>query len=224
MYYTHDHPVFGLWRNPNTVKRHFTKSFDVLYESNSYGARDMERDRKSDQPRVIVLGDSFTEGHGLHPEDRITNLLEDRSRIPDLNFGIADSGTTEQLLVYRHLARDFDHAYVMLNFCSFNDFLDNDYIEGVKRSPERVRPFFVGEYPDYELVYYPESKVRELGALARELGFTYINILSDLHEAGGYLEKHYHAYDIHWNAEGNELVADILLRRLPYMSQVTSLP
>ena len=58
------HPVLGVWHATDLEARHTSRCFDVAYRMNSVGARDGERSHRAAGSRVVVLGDSFTEGWG----------------------------------------------------------------------------------------------------------------------------------------------------------------
>jgi len=171
-------PDFGVWHGPNSSYRHRTTSYDVSYRANSYGARDKERTRESaGRKRVIVLGDSFTEGYGVKTEDRFSDRLEAATGIEHLNFGTAGSfGPTQYYLLYKTLARQFEHDAVMVCLLPFNDFLDDDYEYGKIAHATRYRPYFVGKAPNFELIYSlkevppPDSKLLE--GFAREFSYT----------------------------------------------------
>ncbi|OGV65284.1 MAG: hypothetical protein A2283_05720 [Lentisphaerae bacterium RIFOXYA12_FULL_48_11] len=171
-------PDFGVWHGPNSSYRHITPSYDVFYKANSYGARDKERSKESNgKKRVIVVGDSFTEGYGVEDGKRFTDLLESRSGIEHLNFGTAGSfGPTQYYLLYKTLARQFEHDAVMVCILPFNDFLDDDYEYGKIAYSTHYRPFFTGQYPDYKLTYSMKDPPRErskfLESFLREFTFT----------------------------------------------------
>ena len=75
-----------------------------------------------------------------------------------MNFGASGSfGPTQYYLVYKHLARNFEHDAVIVAILPDNDFLDDDYEYGLKMHEGRYRPFFVGTDPDYELIYTPPA-------------------------------------------------------------------
>jgi lysophospholipase L1-like esterase len=155
----HDmNPDFGVWHNPNVVNRHTKSCFDVTYRSNSYGARDVERAVNSDRRRFVVLGDSMIEGFGVSDAQRVTNVLERETGIEHLNFGTSGNfGTTQYYLLYKTLASKFTHSAVIVGLLPDNDFRDNDYEFGKQVYPDRYRPYFVGEYPNYRLVYHQTS-------------------------------------------------------------------
>jgi hypothetical protein len=141
-FYQHLSPVWGIWHPPNTRFVARADCFERIYESNSYGARDRERELHSEAPRVVVLGDSFVEGVGSELERRMTNRLEAKAGIEFLNFGSAAGfSSTQQWLLYRDLASRFDHDLVLLFHFPNNDFLENDPALDL---PTRIyRPYLV---------------------------------------------------------------------------------
>ena len=156
-FWVDSNPVFGVWHDPGSSYKHVTRDFRLTYRANSFGMRDREREKTgSGGKRVVVLGDSFTEGWGVASEDRFSDRLEKTTGLEHLNFGTSGSfGPTQSYLLYEHLARDFDHDAVIFALLPDNDFLDDDYAYGLKMHRGRYRPFFVGKDPDYELIYTP---------------------------------------------------------------------
>jgi hypothetical protein len=151
-------PDFGVWHE-NYSRYHLQKScIDVEYQANSYGAKDVEREKTSTKPRIVVLGDSFVEGYGVSDEKRFTNLLEKETGLEHLNFGTSGSfGPTQYYLLYKSLAKGFSHDAVMVGILPFNDFFDDDYEFGKKAYPGRYRPYWVGDYPNYRLIYFRDT-------------------------------------------------------------------
>jgi hypothetical protein len=144
--------IWGAW--------HYKESFQYQrscinfdYKINSYGARDKERLKVSEnKDRVIVLGDSFFEGYGVTEENRLSNLLEKQTGKEFLNFSCAEFGTTQEYLVYKHLAAGFEHSTILIGFLPFNDFENDDltYLSNQKR----YRPYFVKTDSTYQLEYH----------------------------------------------------------------------
>ena len=171
-------PDFGVWHGPNSAYRHRTTSYDVSYRANSYGARDKERTKESGgRKRAIVLGDSFTEGYGVEAADRFSDRLEAATGVEHLNFGTAGSfGPTQYYLLYKTLAKQFEHDAVMVCLLPFNDFLDDDREYGRIAYAGRYRPYFVGKAPDYVLVYsrkeVPPPDAKMLENFVREFSYT----------------------------------------------------
>lgn len=144
-------PNWGVWHHKIEF-RHAKSCFDVVYKANSYGARDKERDRRSSESRIVVLGDSFVEGYGVADADRLTNLLAVRSGIEHLNFGTAGGfGPVGEYKLYESLAQGFDHDAVILAILPDNDFTDD--APDAWRDSKRYRVYWEGSYPDYTLTY-----------------------------------------------------------------------
>ncbi|WP_046756409.1 SGNH/GDSL hydrolase family protein [Kordia jejudonensis] len=149
---------FGTLHLPNDEYRQKKYCFDVVYQSNSKGLRDVEREENATTKRVVALGDSFTEGIGVHMQDRLTNLLEKETNIPHLNFGLAGNfGPTQYMMMYKSLASKHSHEAVLIGILPSNDFIDDDYEVGLKVGGDRYQPFLKGAYPNYELVYHADS-------------------------------------------------------------------
>ncbi len=150
---------FGVWHYKNNTYRHKASCFDVTYTTNSYGARDKERELQSQQKRVVVIGDSMIEGVGVNDQKRMTNILEAETGTEHLNFGTSGHfGPVQYYLLYKHLASKFSHDAVIIGLLPDNDFQDGDYDYWMKYRPNRYRPYFVGKYPDLTLIY-PEKSV-----------------------------------------------------------------
>ena len=179
--------VFGAWHYPNATTRHIGPCWNVEYTFNSYGARDDERQTKSDKKRIVFLGDSFIEGYGIDKEQRLSNLIEKDSGIECLNFGTSGSfGTTQMRLLYESRAKEFSHDAVVLSFFPFNDLLDDNYEFGTKffYTQKRYRPYLVKDSShSYRLLYhldaveksqaYPDSVIqRSTGDLFRDIYFS----------------------------------------------------
>ncbi len=149
---------FGTLHLPNDMYRQKKYCFDVVYTSNSKGLRDIEREVNAETKRVVALGDSFTEGIGVNVENRLTNLLEQETNIPHLNFGLAGNfGSTQYLMMYETLAKAYTHEAVLVSILPSNDFIDDDYEINLRVGGNRYQPFLDGIYPNYKVVYYADS-------------------------------------------------------------------
>jgi len=153
------HPVYGVWHKPAATRLHKTACFQVVYRTNSIGARDVEHTLRSSRPRVVVLGDSMFEGWGLPIEKRTTNILEARTGVEHINLAMSHFGPYQEYLVYATLGRRYSHKAVLVGIHPFNDFYDLDYEVG-RHSPGYLysyRPYLVGTYPEYQRVDFRES-------------------------------------------------------------------
>ncbi len=148
-------PVFGVWHSPNSQYLHRRACFSVEYQANSFGMRDPERKKLGSEHRAVVLGDSFVEGFGIAQGKRFTDLLEKHSGKEYLNFGTSGHfGPTQYYLLYKTLAAQFSHDEIIIGLYPKNDFTDDDLV--VWKDSGKYRPFWVGSYPNYEMVYSAE--------------------------------------------------------------------
>ena len=121
------HSIFGGWHVKNSRYKRDLSSV-ISYNANSYGAADIERSKENNSAlqRVVVLGDSFVEGKGVDQSKRFTSIFEKESGHEYLNFGMSMFGPVQYYLVYKHLAKVFQHDVVLVGILPHNDFLDND--------------------------------------------------------------------------------------------------
>lgn len=172
---TNEH--FGVWHAPHARYRNLKACFDVTYTANAHGARDVERSVEHQGSRVVVLGDSFVEGYGVALAERFSNILERDTHLEHLNFGTSGHfGPIQYYMLYKTLAKQFAHSAVLVGIFPGNDFLDNDYEYSKKLHANRYRPYFVGTYPHYRLIYDQEhinKSVNTLKNIIREFTFSY---------------------------------------------------
>jgi hypothetical protein len=153
-------PVVGMWRYPNRTFNHELDCVDEVYTTNSVGARDVERSLTSDAgQRIVVLGDSVVEGLGSPNEDRMTNILEERTGIEHLNFGTSGGfGTIQEWLYYKAYASKYTHSDVFVFILPANDFTDNDV---TKHANDLYRPYLRASKDTYEVFYPVEFEQRD---------------------------------------------------------------
>ena len=163
-------PWFGVWHDPHSSFKHVSPDCNLTYHANSWGMRDRERAKSPKGiKRVAVLGDSFMEGWSVATEDRMSDRLERATGLQHLNFGTSGSfGPTQYLMLYTHLAKEFQHDAVIIALLPDNDFLDDDFDYGQIMHKGRYRPFFVGSKPDYRLVYSPAGQRSLLSRLLEQ--------------------------------------------------------
>lgn len=163
-------PDFGVWHRPGSRYHHKKTCFDVRYEANSYGARDPERAERSAAKRVVVLGDSMAEGWGVPLGKRMSDLLEKATGLAHLNFGTAGNfGPTQYYVMYKTLAKKFDHEAVVIALFPSNDFSDDDFEYAQVNHADQYRPYWVGSYPGYKLVHFRGRLEKSAGQRWREL-------------------------------------------------------
>ena len=122
---------------PNSKGRSITREWDVKYSINSFGLRDKEYPPQKDKNtfRILILGDSFTEGYGVEDDEVFAELLEKKldasqkeRKYEIINGGVASySPLLEYLfLVKRGLSLDPD---MVILFYDFSDICDDDEYE-----------------------------------------------------------------------------------------------
>ncbi len=152
----------GIWYQPNlNLRISFNKHAGCepyQLQTNSYGARDIERNINSSEHRVLVLGDTMMEGMGVDTSGRISDILEKKSGLEHLNFSIKNTGTLHHLETYRHLASEFDHDSIIVGIFPYDDFIDADLQKKIKFDSTYSGQFLSGDYPNYEQIVHQGNK------------------------------------------------------------------
>ena len=176
-FWADSNPWFGVWHDPHSHFKHVSPDYSLTYEANSWGMRDRERDKSAHgRNRVLVIGDSFMEGWGVTTEARLSDRLERATGIEHLNFGTSGSfGPTQYLMLYTHLARDFEATALILSILPDNDFLDDDPDYCRTMHATRIRPLFIGTKPDFTLTVATPPEAASGAKLLEQLllQFTY---------------------------------------------------
>lgn len=173
--FTRPDPVLGYSLIPGLTQRQSLEG-DALIEINEYGFRGSPYPKTKGPGvfRIVVLGDSLTEGRQVGEDETYSAILErklascgglSRSTVEVLNFGVAGYSTAQELLTYRHRARQWSPDLVVLMVYAQNDIDDNTV--GARN---RHQPYF--ELDDGELVLNTDflsssSFRRRSSALAR---------------------------------------------------------
>jgi hypothetical protein len=124
-YFTTSDPILNHKFIPGAHGRFKTTEFNTEYVINSLGLRDREisRTKPPGVRRILMLGDSFTEGNGIEASETFSSLLQtmiDRASLATrwevINTGV---GSYSPLLEYLYLKTgglDLDPDLVILNF------------------------------------------------------------------------------------------------------------
>ena len=117
-------PLIGVRLLPDAKARLVGPEFDTPISTNAGGLR-MDRDvaygRDSRKRRILVIGDSFTFGHGVGTDERFGDLVE--SGLPDrevVNMGVQGTGTDQQYLLYREEGHKYEPDLVVLCYLTMN--------------------------------------------------------------------------------------------------------
>lgn len=121
-FFKHD-PSLG-WRHIPGLNARFTRhEFDVAVRTNSQGLRGPEIAPKHG-PRLAVLGDSFTWGHGVEEHERFSDLLALSAGLDVVNFGMLAYGPVQYLLQLEEVLEAKPDA-VLIALCPENDPIDS---------------------------------------------------------------------------------------------------
>jgi len=121
------HPVVGYRFTPNLKARIPHEGGGYLIQVNETGFRSNRPFVKARTPghsRILLFGDSFTAGDSVPNHLRYSDLLE--TKLPGTevyNFGLPNTGTDQQYLIWREFAQDIEHDLVVIAV----------YVENVRR-------------------------------------------------------------------------------------------
>lgn len=146
--------IFGYQHEPNSAYYINKTCLSTSFRFNSLGFRGLEHQKKSNKTRAIVIGDSYMEGLGVNEEDRLSSILEKKLNIPHLNFGMAGKSPSEEYVIYDSVASKYEHDIVLWSLFPSNDLTDDN---PANRVPNNIGPCWDGEYPNYQLKYFPDS-------------------------------------------------------------------
>lgn len=136
---------------PGASTRHSSPEFDYWWQNNSLGMRDRERTRQK-QPgvfRILFLGDSMVQGHGVTLEDTIPAQLEQRiaaaapgRRIEVLNAGVFGYSPMLEWLYLLEIVDDLTPDLLVLGLTLANDVGDDDFYARTAQWDSSGRPMF----------------------------------------------------------------------------------
>lgn len=134
---------------PSTSCRFKTPEWDILYTINSLGLRDKEYpiDKQAQTYRVLITGDSFTEGFGVEDNDIFVNKLE----------------------VYLNQTFDYNFEVINVGVSSWSATPEYLYLKnyGLQLSPDLV--VLVATISDFSDEYFYERAMNEAGLFDPEL-------------------------------------------------------
>jgi len=139
--------VTGWSREPDQhgfVLQRVPGSFRTRFQTNRLGLRDREYAiAKGDEPRVLSLGDSVTEGWGVEESETYPKILESRylKDVEVWNLGVVGYGTDQELRQLERMIAELRPDIVTVAFF-FNDLVENT-LESARWAPNYVKPHFV---------------------------------------------------------------------------------
>ncbi|MBI1225841.1 MAG: hypothetical protein GC192_11445 [Bacteroidetes bacterium] len=149
------------WRKiPNVRGHHKTPEYEVQENINSQGIRGPEYSVKKDsgERRIIVLGDSFSEGYTVGFDSLFSEVLKKKlqeaqpsRRTEVINFGTGGYSTDQELLCFERDAAQYQPDETVLMFCVNDPWFNNQsryYSRGFK-------PLFVADGDSLRLTNVP---------------------------------------------------------------------
>lgn len=115
------------FNKPNLVKDIQDKEYNVLYKTNNQGFRmpaAISQDKEIKECDWMFIGDSFTQGAQVEFRDLFTSQIYRNH--PDkiiVNAGISGFGILDELEYYKNEGYKLKPQKVILQLCSFNDFM-----------------------------------------------------------------------------------------------------
>ncbi|MEK6880775.1 MAG: SGNH/GDSL hydrolase family protein, partial [Nanoarchaeota archaeon] len=116
--------AIGIQRVPNAQGKIIHPDFTTHYKYNSLGFRDNEHDLDSPVQKIVLLGDSFTEGLSVEYNQTFGYLLEQNIQYEVINFGLGGIGTSQSYFIMREYALKYNPDIIIYNFYP-NDVRDN---------------------------------------------------------------------------------------------------
>ena len=112
------HPIIGYHFIPNLKARIEHEGGGYLLRVNATGfrsEREFIKEKSPDKFRILLFGDSFTAGDAVSNKYRYGDVLE--TLFPNLevyNFGLPGTGTDQHYLVYKEIAKDYQHDLIVI--------------------------------------------------------------------------------------------------------------
>jgi carbamoyltransferase len=110
------HPTIGFLYTPNLNARIPNESGGYYVRTNSTGFRSNKEfcRKRSERPRILFFGDSYTAGDGCSNHERFSDRLGQELDVDVFNYGMSGTGTDQQLLIYEQFAREVEADLIVL--------------------------------------------------------------------------------------------------------------
>jgi len=160
-FFWQDDKRFGWFHTPGAEGYYFNPpgEYNAYAKVNSAGLMDQEyaQEKPAGVYRILVLGDSFTEGLRVPMDAAFHSILEENlnaagKRVEVINAGVAGWGTDQELLFYQEVGRDYQPDMVLLAFFPGNDIMNNAITLESKNFGGVRKPYFLLE--DGQLVLH----------------------------------------------------------------------
>jgi len=153
-FFWQDDERFGWFHTPGAEGYYFNPpgEYNAYAKVNSAGFIDQEytQEKPAGVYRILVVGDSFTEGLRVPMEATFHSILEKElnaagKRVEVINAGVAGWGTDQELLFYQEVGRAYQPDMVLLAFFPGNDIMNNTIALESKNFGAVRKPYFLLE-------------------------------------------------------------------------------
>ena len=119
-------PALGWIHNARTRRYPMSDGTSYLIDIDELGLRGRAHVAPSDRTRVLVLGDSFTEGFQVSDDEVFTGLWEHlRPDLAVFNSGVSGYSTLQEIMLAHRLEPVVRPDIVVMMVCGWNDLTDN---------------------------------------------------------------------------------------------------
>jgi len=162
------HRLLGHLHVPGLCARVPHEAGGYFVRTNQLGFRsDYEfHDHRTQRPKILVFGDSFTAGEGCENRERYPELIGEMLGVKVYNYGLSGSGPDQHLLIYKTLAAAAEADLVIWGISIHNiqriklsHRISKDRVSG--RSVLIPRPYFKLKSDALELHNVPVPRQRE---------------------------------------------------------------
>ncbi len=151
-FFWQDDKRFGWFHAPGAEGYYFNPpgEYNAYAKVNSAGLIDQEYalEKPEGVYRILVLGDSFTEGLRVPMDAAFHSILEQSlntagKRVEVINAGVAGWGADQELLFYQEIGRKYHPDMVLLAFFPGNDIMNNAIALECENFGSVRKPYFL---------------------------------------------------------------------------------
>ena len=174
----------GYLHQPNGQHSYSQSCFNVTVPVNDSGFVGGEHKKHVTGARLMIVGDSFTEGYGVSTDRRFSALLNSQVSTPTINLGVSDKGPAQYLQIYKKFGKHYQHDALLIGIYPANDFYDD--LETITRAHwEKSEEKWILQPPSPKLSHKPEKNwFKKLLKNYTYLYNTYLYIKTSFRENG----------------------------------------
>ena len=146
-YYNSDGVALG----PKNFRGHQVDNagdFDINISINKYGFRDIKDFSTSTYNDIFVVGDSYSFGDGVEENERFSNLIEQKLKIPVFNISIPGNFNDYEKYIKYAQANGAQIRNIIIGVCMENDLWD------YSSNNKNQEPYKISDKRTSKLVYY----------------------------------------------------------------------